>query len=94
MSDPRTLIGAPAPWMSFAACRDADPDLFFPEQGKSDRSAKAICAICPVRRVCLEYALDNNEAWGIWGGTNGRERRRMRSERARAERLRRIGEVG
>ena len=53
-----------------AACRDADPRLFFPEPGESDAEAKAICAACPVRAGCLAAALANRERYGVWGGVN------------------------
>ena len=59
-------------------------DGFFPEKGGSTRQAKAVCLMCPVREVCLEYALDNEERHGIWGGVSERERRRMVKERGAA----------
>ena len=66
-------------WRSAAACRSADPDLFFPISG-SGRSleqvaeAKAICARCPVRCQCLAFALRTCQAYGIWGGLTEEER--------------------
>lgn len=68
----------PAFWR-FAACRDADADWFFPDRGEDTRRAKAICAGCPVRDVCLEHNL--HERFGIWGGLSGRERRSVRAQR-------------
>ena len=65
-------------WMLEARCLDADPEAFFPEKGGSTREAKRICAICPVQRDCLAYALDNDERFGIWGGMSERERRRLK----------------
>jgi Transcription factor WhiB len=53
-----------------AACHGADPELFFPEPGKPDHQAKAICAVCPVRAECLATALANGERYGVWGGVN------------------------
>lgn len=67
-------------WQADAACRGADPDLFFPERGESTREAKEICGICPVRRVCLEHALAHGERHGIWGATSERERRSLRRD--------------
>jgi len=62
------------PWMVFSSCRDADPDLFFPATpGESDH-ALALCAICPVRSDCLEYALEARERFGIWGGLTEKQR--------------------
>jgi WhiB family transcriptional regulator, redox-sensing transcriptional regulator len=68
-------------WTEQAACADADPDIFFPERGKPTAPAKAICAVCPVRVECLEYALDASEKFGVWGGTSEKERRRLRRDR-------------
>lgn len=65
-------------WMEGARCLDADPDAFFPEKGGSTREAKRICSQCDVREECLEYALDNDERFGIWGGMSERERRRLK----------------
>ncbi len=63
-------------------CMGVDPDLFFPERGASTREAKEVCRGCVVREECLEYALDNGEKFGIWGGMSERERRRLRRVRA------------
>lgn len=65
-------------WMLEARCLDADPEAFFPEKGGSTREAKRICAACPVRDECLEFALANDERFGIWGGLSERERRRAK----------------
>lgn len=70
-------------WRHQAACRDVDPDLFFPlgTVGASlpqIEQAKQICRTCPVRRSCLRWALDHGDA-GVWGGTTDEERRRQRS---------------
>lgn len=64
-------------WMALAVCPQTDPEAFFPEKGGSTRQAKAICAGCDVRPECLEYALDNDERFGIWGGYSERERRKI-----------------
>jgi len=81
-ADLHTVLGAEAPdandWMLEARCLDADPEAFFPEKGGSTREAKRICAACPVRDECLEYALENDERFGIWGGLSERERRRAK----------------
>jgi len=73
-------------WQDFANCLGVDPDLFFPERGASTREAKEVCRGCVVRADCLEYALDNGEKFGIWGGMSERERRRLRRQRALARR--------
>jgi WhiB family transcriptional regulator, redox-sensing transcriptional regulator len=63
-------------------CMETDPDAFFPEQGgglNSDiRNAKRICQRCPARRECLNYALEANEQYGIWGGLTAKERQKLR----------------
>jgi WhiB family transcriptional regulator, redox-sensing transcriptional regulator len=55
-----------------------DVEAFFPEKGGSTREAKRVCTTCPVRAECLEYALGNDERFGIWGGLSERERRRLK----------------
>ena len=68
------------PWYDRAACLEADADTFFPEKGGSSRPAKRVCRSCEVRAECLEYALENDERFGIWGGLSERERRRLKRE--------------
>lgn len=91
------------PWMSDAACAEVGPEMFFPEKGGSTRNAKAICAGCTVAAQCLDYAMRNDERFGIFGGKSERERRRLRkslpsaAEQARAaliERVRRLHASG
>jgi len=80
-------------WRDDAACRHADPDLFFPigDTGPALRQideAKRICQACPARTPCLAWALDHGVAAGIWGGTTEDERPAIRraliSNRSRA----------
>ena len=81
-------------WQDRAACRGANARLFFGPDGErpQDREireakAKAICVLCPVRELCLDYALRNSIKHGIWGGLNREERtreRRRRTSRPRA----------
>ena len=71
-----------AGWQLEANCLGVDPDLFFPERGASTKEAKAVCKGCVVREDCLEFALQNGEKFGIWGGLSERERRRIRRQRA------------
>ncbi|TML37927.1 MAG: WhiB family transcriptional regulator [Actinobacteria bacterium] len=68
-------------WRNRAACRGVDPDVFYPVSDEETEVAKAICAQCPVREACLEYALANRERDGVWGGATERERRRMIRQR-------------
>ncbi|WP_230854385.1 WhiB family transcriptional regulator [Arthrobacter terrae] len=65
-------------WQTDALCAQTDPEAFFPEKGGSTRDAKKVCGSCNVRAQCLEYALANDERFGIWGGLSERERRRLR----------------
>ena len=65
-------------WQEQALCAETDPEAFFPEKGGSTREAKKICTGCEVKAECLEYALSNDERFGIWGGLSERERRRLR----------------
>lgn len=64
-------------WQEQAVCASTDPEMFFPEKGGSTREAKQICTRCQVRDRCLEYALQNEERFGIWGGMSERERRKI-----------------
>lgn len=72
------IDGDPLAWQEDALCAQTDPEAFFPEKGGSTRDAKRICGQCTVRAECLEYALKNDERFGIWGGLSERERRRLR----------------
>lgn len=72
------LLGNDPDWQERAACRETDPEAFFPEKGGSTREAKRICSRCEVKGECLEYALGHDERFGIWGGLSERERRRLK----------------
>ena len=65
-------------WQERALCAQTDPEAFFPEKGGSTREAKKVCTGCDVRSECLEYALANDERFGIWGGLSERERRKLK----------------
>jgi WhiB family redox-sensing transcriptional regulator len=71
----------PPDWRDAAACLEADPDLFFPDDIRSARAqvklAKLICRGCPVNATCLNWALASGEEAGIWGGLTEDERRRL-----------------
>lgn len=57
-----------------ALCAQADPELFFPDKGGRAPEARRICAACPVRQECLDFAIAEGVT-GIWGGTGQKERR-------------------
>ena len=67
-------------WQDKALCAQTDPEAFFPEKGGSTREAKRVCRSCEVRAECLEYALEHDERFGIWGGMSERERRRLKRQ--------------
>lgn len=69
-------------WWELAACKRADPELFFPVSGtgparRQAAQAKAVCAACDVRQLCLDYALTTMQAHGVWGGLTEDERRQL-----------------
>jgi WhiB family redox-sensing transcriptional regulator len=77
------LANADYGWRREAACRDTNPELFFPV-GTTGAAliqidqAKAVCDICPAKAPCLQFALATNQDSGIWGGTSEEERRALR----------------
>ncbi|MFE2093316.1 WhiB family transcriptional regulator [Streptomyces sp. NPDC059460] len=78
-------------WRMQAACRDEDPDLFFPIGSTGPAlvqtdEAKEVCRGCPVREQCLEWAMENDQDSGVWGGLGEAERRALkRRTRRRAQ---------
>jgi WhiB family transcriptional regulator, redox-sensing transcriptional regulator len=78
-------------WWGLAACRNAEPELFFPisvtpAARSTVERAKQVCASCPVQSQCLSYALRHRQEQGIWGGLTEDERRRMSRRVAANER--------
>ena len=69
-------------WQDKALCPETDPEAFFPEKGGATRDAKRVCRACEVRAECLQYALDHDERFGVWGGLSERERRRLQRQAA------------
>lgn len=70
-------------WRDVAACRDTDPDLFFPVGTTGAavhqiEAAKAVCDVCLAKDACLQFAIENNQDSGVWGGTSEDERRKLR----------------
>ena len=66
-----------ANWMDEGLCRQVPPSTFFPNDGVGVDVARRICAACPVKEPCLEYALAERIDHGVWGGASERERRRI-----------------
>ena len=91
MNDPAILADAildclpvrPA-WQARAACRGMNPEIFYPSRGQLLNDARAVCARCPVRDECREWALDRVERFGIWGGLSEHDRRGLRRQRRAA----------
>jgi WhiB family transcriptional regulator, redox-sensing transcriptional regulator len=75
-----------ARWREQAACCGTDLDLFYPKRGETAGPARQVCARCPVRQPCLEYALSNRITHGIWGGLTERDRRELQSRWVRDSR--------
>lgn len=79
-------------WRSSAACLSEDPELFFPigntgpAIAQTER-AKSVCERCNVIEVCLQWALDNNQDAGVWGGASEEERRMLKRRRAHVRRF-------
>ncbi len=81
------LAPLPEPNETGAACAGMSEDSYYPFYGNFHESprqrelrenrARAICRVCVIREECLDTALANEEAYGVWGGTNEDERRRM-----------------
>lgn len=71
-------------WRGRARCRGVDPVIFHPVNDEDADEAKAVCALCPVREACLEYAIAAREKDGVWGGLTARERRRVIRRRQRS----------
>lgn len=80
----RVMAVGPPAWTEDAVCAQSDPDAFFPERGGSTKAAKLMCKGCPVTTQCLDYALDNEERHGVWGGLSERERRKITTARHRS----------
>ena len=71
-------------WLASGKCRDLPVETFFPSDGAGVEAARRICANCPVKNLCLEYALVNRIAQGVWGGTSERQRRQLARSRRRS----------
>lgn len=66
-----------AKWMQRGSCAHEPPSTFFPSDGVGVEVARRICATCPEKERCLEYALEHRIEHGVWGGCSERERRRI-----------------
>jgi WhiB family redox-sensing transcriptional regulator len=75
-------------WREHAACKGLPTDWWFPERGDTAAAAKAICAACPVREPCLQYAVEAGERMGVWGGVAMYASRKRRIAERRVRRVR------
>jgi WhiB family transcriptional regulator, redox-sensing transcriptional regulator len=73
-----TIAAPDLSWQEEALCAQTGSEFFFPEPGSSVREAKRICGLCKMRSMCLEYALNNDERFGVWGGLSEKERISLR----------------
>lgn len=62
-------------WADEARCRGVDPELFFARALSEARPAIKVCARCPVKEPCLDYAIAHDIDHGVWGGLTERQRR-------------------
>ena len=83
---PALPVPALAGWRYLAACRGTDLQVFFPGRGEPAEPARQICAGCPVRQPCLDYALSHAITYGIWGGLTERDPRPLRVHHTAATR--------
>ena len=83
LNDPRLayLRSGDLPNLPGALCVEIGEAAFFPEPGESTVKARAVCGACPVRDACLTFALENDERFGMWGGTTPTQRKKMRRNR-------------
>jgi WhiB family redox-sensing transcriptional regulator len=88
-------------WMESALCRQTDAELWFPDREnpnpagliRSIRAAQNVCRSCPVQTECLDYALSNNEKFGVWAGINMNTAKAHTREELRRQRGIKVREV-
>ena len=71
-------------WIAQANCAGTDSEAFFPDKGVMPIDAKKVCSKCEVKVECLDYALDNEFLYGVWGGTTEKDRRWLKKQRRAA----------
>lgn len=76
MGGPENCAVSDAMWRTRGLCVERDPDLLF-VVGAAQREAAKLCRGCPVKRLCLAEALDQDIEYGVWGGLTERQRRAM-----------------
>lgn len=80
-------------WHDQAECRKLEhkklKPFFFSNVHSERYDAKNLCFTCPVRKECLQWALDNKQIWGVWGGKDEAEIRRALSVSHTGQEIRR-----
>jgi WhiB family redox-sensing transcriptional regulator len=74
------LFGRPA-WQRYGACRGSSIEAFIPGRGGNFTKAREVCGRCSVRQECFDFAMNDDDIVGMWGGTTAPERRQMRVNR-------------
>ena len=70
-------VSPPDHWQERSACYGLDPEIFFPTTEEEAGLALSYCSVCTVKEMCLAWALQNGERYGVWGGTTEQTRRRL-----------------
>ena len=70
-------VSPPDHWQERSACYGLDPEIFFPTTEEEAGLALSYCGVCRVKEMCLAWALQNGERYGVWGGTTEQTRRRL-----------------
>jgi WhiB family redox-sensing transcriptional regulator len=83
------IASGPTDWMAEASCRGMPRMIFFPTDSTGVAIARRVCAVCPVKDLCLEHALAEHIDDGVWGGASEEERRRIRRPHQRGQAPRR-----
>lgn len=72
-----TQVSPPDHWQERSACYGLDPEVFFPTTEEEAALALSYCSVCSVKELCLAWAVQNGERYGVWGGTTEQQRRRI-----------------
>ncbi len=91
---PDSLAASMLTWWPDGACRGHSTELFYAEDRAAKAEAKKVCAGCPVSAQCRQWALDTQEAYGVWGGLTWPERRAKLSQGRPDPTLDRLGSTG
>jgi WhiB family transcriptional regulator, redox-sensing transcriptional regulator len=79
----RELDKSEVAWQLEALCAQTDPEAFFPDLYSQSKFARELCAQCPVRKECYDYAVNNDIEYGVWGGVDFTARRNSDGSRVK-----------